>query len=756
MATKQRTKWLRRSGNPSGSRPFGFRAEQLEPRQLFAVSPASAVSPSGDPRIDAVLGGSKWDTQTITYSFYDGGAYYGSESTPTPVSTAVRDNVRTILSNVISPLVNLTFTEVPDSATSFGTVRYLCSPSPGYAYAYYPGSSQSAGDVVLNTSWDIVSSNTNAFRNGIGSHGFQTLIHETCHALGLKHPGDYNGSGTGQPPYLPLGQDNWDNSLMSYNFYSGKEPASPMAYDVLALGYIYGAKTATRAGDTTYTFATTDAWSASDGTTAGLSTARSKNMLWDGGGTDTISLAGLPADASGYRIDINPGGWITPTTSYNTAKYNATTGSPTRFSAGTTYASTDFGTRLPLAGTTIENVIVSGSSDTILVNAAANRISGYAAGSATGADVISGADQADTLDLSSFLESAVVKTQVGNDLVLNLGGTTGTVTVKDYFAVGSGSRINIIYAAAPLPTFVIAATSADKAEGTVPGSTPFTFTVTRSGELTAASSVSWAVTGSGANPANAADFTNGLLPSGTISFAAGEATKTITVNVAADAAVEPDESFTVTLSSPSGAVLGSPALATGTIRNDDDYRSRISIAAADAVKAEGDIGRTPFTFTLTRTGNLGGDVSVPWSIAGSGTYKADRFDFIGGVLPSGVIRFAAGRQTATLTVNVPCDRIPEFDEQFTITLGNPLGGLDVLGGGASFATGTILNDDAGVPRPAAVGPAPGRAFAGLAADVSMTHPQSVTAKAFAALADGAGGSRTITVKRLGPPAAIRP
>jgi hypothetical protein len=76
------------------------------------------------------------------------------------------------------------------------------------------------------------------------------------------------------------------------------------------------------------------------------------------------------------------------------------------------------------------------------------------------------------------------------------------------------------------------------------------------------------VTGSGANPASASDFTGAAFPTGTVSFATGETSKTITVNVAGDTTDEPDEGFTVTLSAPSGATLGT-ATATGVIRNDD-------------------------------------------------------------------------------------------------------------------------------------------------------------------------------------------
>ena len=58
--------------------------------------------------------------------------------------------------------------------------------------------------------------------------------------------------------------------------------------------------------------------------------------------------------------------------------------------------------------------------------------------------------------------------------------------------------------------YSIAAGQAEKAEGDA-NTTPFTFTITRSGDTTIASEVNYAVAGSGANGADAADF-GGLLP----------------------------------------------------------------------------------------------------------------------------------------------------------------------------------------------------------------------------------------------------
>src|SRR5262249_51929197 len=56
-------------------------------------------------------------------------------------------------------------------------------------------------------------------------------------------------------------------------------------------------------------------------------------------------------------------------------------------------------------------------------------------------------------------------------------------------------------------SLAIAATDASKSEGNT-GSTPFTFTVTRSGDTTSASSATYTVTRSRAKPANATAFTD--------------------------------------------------------------------------------------------------------------------------------------------------------------------------------------------------------------------------------------------------------
>ncbi|CAN7752285.1 malectin domain-containing carbohydrate-binding protein [Variovorax sp. LjRoot84] len=245
-------------------------------------------------------------------------------------------------------------------------------------------------------------------------------------------------------------------------------------------------------------------------------------------------------------------------------------------------------------------------------------------------------------------------------------------------------------AAPTSPTLSIAAANASLNEGNS-GSTAFTFTVSRTGSTAGASTAAFAVTGSGANPATAADFTGGVFPTGTVSFAAGEATKTITVNVAGDSTVEPAENFTVTLSNPSaGTAIGSAAAA-GTILNDDTApEPSLSIAAANASLNEGNSGSTAFTFTVTRTGSTTGASTASYAVAGSDANPATAADFTGGAFPTGTVSFAAGETTKTITVNVAGDATVESNENFTVTLSNPSAGTSI---GTTAATSTILNDD---------------------------------------------------------------
>ena len=92
-----------------------------------------------------------------------------------------------------------------------------------------------------------------------------------------------------------------------------------------------------------------------------------------------------------------------------------------------------------------------------------------------------------------------------------------------------------------------------------------TITVGRIGGTAGTITVSYATTDGTAN-ANT-DYTRA---SGTLTFAAGETTKTFTISLIDDPATEPDETVTLTLSNATGgAILGTPSTATLTILDND-------------------------------------------------------------------------------------------------------------------------------------------------------------------------------------------
>ncbi|MEM8857655.1 MAG: Calx-beta domain-containing protein [Chloroflexota bacterium] len=230
--------------------------------------------------------------------------------------------------------------------------------------------------------------------------------------------------------------------------------------------------------------------------------------------------------------------------------------------------------------------------------------------------------------------------------------------------------------------------AADNVEGDS-GTTPFTFTITRTGYLAAEVDVDWAVTGSSGDPADADDFQGATLPSGNYQFGVGQDNLTLTVNVNGDKTVEEDEGFTVTLNNPSAGGDISTATATGTIENDD---GDLNIFVLDANKAEGDSGTISFTFTVTKSAAFNDSTMVNYTVAPAGVYPADADDF-GGAFPTGIVSFTAVETSKTVTINVSGDHDFEDDEEFSVTLSGATNDAVIA---IASANGTIQNDDTGL------------------------------------------------------------
>jgi hypothetical protein len=254
-------------------------------------------------------------------------------------------------------------------------------------------------------------------------------------------------------------------------------------------------------------------------------------------------------------------------------------------------------------------------------------------------------------------------------------GSLGQYTIQGTVPVADFDTLNLV------------ATAADQSEGNS-GSRAFTFTVNRSGNLSEATSVQYAVTGSGANAATGNDFVNGVLPGGTLTFAANESTKVITVNVNGDTDIETDETFTVTLLNPAGTTVLGTASAIATIRNDDlpPTPPTVAIGPATVSRSEGNSGTTAYTFTVSLDQASHQTVTVNYRTHDGSATTADN-DYVDN---DGVLTFNPGELTQTVTVLVNGDTSVEGNETFTVSLNEATNA--VLG--TATATGTIVNDDA--------------------------------------------------------------
>ena len=171
------------------------------------------------------------------------------------------------------------------------------------------------------------------------------------------------------------------------------------------------------------------------------------------------------------------------------------------------------------------------------------------------------------------------------------------------------------------------------------------------------------------------------ITSGTLRFSVGETEKTFEVRTREDSVDEPDETFTVTLSSPSGATLADDT-ATGTI-TEDDLPPTLSVM--DTTVEEGETAR----FTVKLSGESAQTVTVSYSTANQTATGGSDYDTNTG---SGTVTFDPGVTEKTIEVETLEDMVDEPDETFTVTLSGPTNATLFDDEGV----GTIDDDD---PRP---------------------------------------------------------
>lgn len=276
---------------------------------------AVAVAPTGDQNTDALLYGTKWASPNLTYGFpADASAYvpgYGSGEPTDGFSAfnpAQQAAVRTVLADYAA-VANVTFTELTGSAAASATLRYG-QTKLDTAEAYLPGNSSEGGDVwVNNTSADYA----DPVRD---QYAFASLLHETGHALGLKHPHEAHGA-FGTATYT---DDQVAYTVMSYRSYAGAGldgyvngsdsfPQTPMIDDIRAVQALYGANWSLAGQNVVYSWDPNTAQAFVNGVGQGAPGYNHVfQAVWDGGAHATFDLSNYTSDLT---LNLQAGQWST-------------------------------------------------------------------------------------------------------------------------------------------------------------------------------------------------------------------------------------------------------------------------------------------------------------------------------------------------------------------------------------------------------------------------------------------------------------
>jgi Ca2+-binding RTX toxin-like protein len=234
------------------------------------------------------------------------------------------------------------------------------------------------------------------------------------------------------------------------------------------------------------------------------------------------------------------------------------------------------------------------------------------------------------------------------------------------------------YLTSSSPSITVAVTPSSVSED---GTTNLVYTFTRTGSTTNSLTINYSVGGTAIfntdyTQTGAATFSS---TTGTITFAAGATTATLTVDPTADTVFEDNETVNLTLATGNGYVIGTPNTVTGTINNDD---SNSVISINDVTVVEGKDANALLTVSVSNPNAQ--DIRVNYTTAPlNATADTDYTS------QTGILIIPANSLTATISIPLINDSINETNEAFTVTLSNPINAT--LNPDASFGEVTITD-----------------------------------------------------------------
>lgn len=246
--------------------------------------------------VDTLLIGPAWPTLALTYSFpqtlFSTPAYVpnGEEVGYRPFTANEAGFVRETLL-YLSSFTGLTFREVGGDAD----IRYGKHNMTAGGYASpYP-----SGEVYISA---------DASTSRPGDYGLNTIVHESMHAFGLKHPGNYSLGGFEESgPFLPFNLDTGMATNLTYQdyVYNDRYTQTVRALDVAALQHYYGSSN--DISNTTFRFVNNDALSFVHETGGWAIGTASPFLVVDTGGYDRLDFSTwqAPAIDRAYALDLD-------------------------------------------------------------------------------------------------------------------------------------------------------------------------------------------------------------------------------------------------------------------------------------------------------------------------------------------------------------------------------------------------------------------------------------------------------------------
>jgi Calx-beta domain/FG-GAP-like repeat/RTX calcium-binding nonapeptide repeat (4 copies) len=325
----------------------------------------------------------------------------------------------------------------------------------------------------------------------------------------------------------------------------------------------------------------------------------------------------------------------------------------------------------------------------------------------SGNDTLTGGAGNDTLDGGAGDNTAVFSGKESDYKITVTGGTTTIADLRAGAPDGTDTLTNIQHVkfsdvtvntsdlkstpVTPPPPPSVSINNVSVVEGNDGSIAHEIFTVTRTGG-SGAFNVNY-TTADGSATTKDNDY---QAQSGVLQFAQGELSKTISVAVVGDAKVEANETFDVNLSGATNGATITQAQGVGTIVNDDVAPPPPpSVSINNVSVVEGNNGGIAHEiFTVTRTGGSGA-FNVNYTTAdGSATTKDNDYQ-----AQSGVLQFAQGELSKTISVAVVGDAKVEANETFDVNLSGATNGATIT---QAQGVGTIVNDDVAPPPPPSV------------------------------------------------------